>query len=82
MENDAKLLAENQNLKNQIQDLQKKVTEMLNKKNQEASELSQKLAGSKKDSDMQVVELESKLMLIEEEKNQAIEAQNSLRKEL
>lgn len=31
---------------------------------------------------MQVVELESKLMLIEEERNQAIEGQHMLKKEL
>ena len=57
---------ESQKYKDQVKDLQSKITELLTKKNSEASSL-------QSSSDAQLVELENKLMMVEEDKAQAME---------
>ena len=72
--NDNALKGESEKYKQQVKDLQQKITDLLQSKNKQAE-------GSSA-AEMQIVELENKLMMVEEERSQAIEAQIAMKNEV
>lgn len=72
--NNSAMQGESEKYKQQVKDLQNKITDLLTSKNKQAE-------GSS-GLESQIVELESKLMMVEEERSKALEAQIALKAEV